>query len=654
MAANPDLHDRVALVTGASRGIGAAIAAALAEAGVAVAINYRQRAEAERVAAAIRQRGGRVVTVRADVSVGDAVAAMVQGVSGELGAIDILVNNAGIAVARTLDELSEQDFDQAIAVNLKSAFLCTQAVLPAMRARRWGRIVNISSGAARGAGIMGPHYNASKAGMEGLTRGYAARLAQEGITVNTVAPSLVETEMMRGRDEVVQRIPLGRMGQPHEIAQAVLMVIGNAYMTGQTVAVNGGTGSCEGGPASRLRELINALAVDAERPANVACPVRSSVMLEPRKEESPPAPSDARGALPSDRHARRIARTVLALGLGVLGLWIAADFLAPLGWAAILAITLWPLYARFVAASRERATPVLAPLVFTVLTGAIVFIPVALVAHQLARQGQAFVTWASQARDSGIPVPAWLAQMPVAADSAQQLWTQNLSDPKAASAWFQSINVDKATEWTSVLGGQLLHRSLMFLFCLVALFVFLRHGYWLSARLLDAADRVFGDPGEHLASKMVDAVRGTFLGTVVVAVVEGLLIGGAYVLAGVPSAALFTLLTVAFAMVPFGAWAAFSAAALTVLFSEGSLWAALAVFGWGATVMLIGDHFGWPALVGKSARLPFLLALVGVFGGLQAFGLIGLFLGPVIMAALMTVWREWLAQADDEEHPAQG
>jgi 3-oxoacyl-[acyl-carrier protein] reductase len=113
-------------------------------------------------------------------------------------------------------------------------------VLPPMRVRKWGRIVNISSGAARGAGIIGVHYNASKAGMEGLSRGYAARLATEGITVNAIAPSLIETDMMRGRDEQVQRIPLGRMGQPAEVAQAVLMVVGNAYMTGQTVAVNGG------------------------------------------------------------------------------------------------------------------------------------------------------------------------------------------------------------------------------------------------------------------------------------------------------------------------------------------------------------------------------------------------------------------------------
>jgi 3-oxoacyl-[acyl-carrier protein] reductase len=113
-------------------------------------------------------------------------------------------------------------------------------VLPAMRARKWGRIVNISSGAARGAGAIGVHYNASKAGMEGLTRGYAARLVKEGITVNAVAPSLIETDMMRGRADLAARIPLGRLGQPDEVAQAVLMVLGNDYMTGQTIMLNGG------------------------------------------------------------------------------------------------------------------------------------------------------------------------------------------------------------------------------------------------------------------------------------------------------------------------------------------------------------------------------------------------------------------------------
>ena len=165
---------------------------------------------------------------------------MVDDVGSALGSIDILINNAGIAIVRGIDDLTEADFDATISVNLKSAFLCTQAVLPAMRAKQWGRIINISSGAARGAGSIGPHYNASKAGMEGLTRGYAARLVKEGITVNAVAPSLIETDMMRGRSDLAARIPLGRLGHSAEVAQAVLMVLGNAYMTGQTIALSGG------------------------------------------------------------------------------------------------------------------------------------------------------------------------------------------------------------------------------------------------------------------------------------------------------------------------------------------------------------------------------------------------------------------------------
>ena len=232
---------KVALVTGAARGIGKAIALALAEAGADVAVNYRAReADALAVADAVRDFGRRTMTVRADVSDSSAVKSMVEAIADELGGVDVLVNNAGVAIRRGLDDLTEADFDRTIAVNLKSAFLCTQAVLPGMRARRWGRIVNISSGAARGAGAVGLHYNASKAGMEGLTRGYSARLANEGITVNAVAPSLIETDMSPGRPEVAARIPLGRLGLPHEVAQVVLMVLANAYMTGQTVQINGG------------------------------------------------------------------------------------------------------------------------------------------------------------------------------------------------------------------------------------------------------------------------------------------------------------------------------------------------------------------------------------------------------------------------------
>ena len=243
MSLSPDLDQRIALVTGASRGIGKAVALMLARAGADVAVNYHERAEEARaVVEAIRALGRRAIAIGADVSSAAAVAAMTQAIAGQLGPVDILVNNAGIGLIRSIDELTEAEFDATLAVNLKSVFLCTQAVLPHMRARRWGRIVNISSGAARGGGGIGVHYNASKAGMEGMTRGYAARLAAEGVTVNAVAPSLIETDMMSARrDEYVKRIPLGRMGTAEEVAQAVLMVVGNPYMTGQTVQLNGGT-----------------------------------------------------------------------------------------------------------------------------------------------------------------------------------------------------------------------------------------------------------------------------------------------------------------------------------------------------------------------------------------------------------------------------
>jgi 3-oxoacyl-[acyl-carrier protein] reductase len=236
-----DLRGHVALVTGASRGIGAAIAGRLAEAGAAVAINYRDNAaKAEVLAQRLAKEDHRVMTVRCDVSVAADVAQMIAKVEAAFGQIDILVNNAGIAMRRTIDELSEEDFDRTIAVNLKSTFLCMKAVLPAMRAKGWGRVINITSGAARSAGTIGPHYNASKAGMEGLTRGYAARLAASGVTVNNVAPSLIETDMMEGQAQLVARIPMGRFGRPEEVAQAVMLLIENPYMTGQTIAMSGG------------------------------------------------------------------------------------------------------------------------------------------------------------------------------------------------------------------------------------------------------------------------------------------------------------------------------------------------------------------------------------------------------------------------------
>ena len=239
MAFGVDLSGRVALVTGGSRGIGRAIALALAQCGAAVAVNFRTRAdEADAVVARIRAASGRAIAIRADVSLGADVSALAERAARDLGPIDILINNAGIAIA----DAGEETFDRTLATNLKSAYLCTEAVLPGMRARGWGRIVNISSVAARGAGAVGVAYNASKAGLEGLTRGYAARVAKDGVTVNAVAPGPTDTEMggPLKAGGIVARIPIGRMGRAEDVAEATVLVVANAFITGQTIAVNGG------------------------------------------------------------------------------------------------------------------------------------------------------------------------------------------------------------------------------------------------------------------------------------------------------------------------------------------------------------------------------------------------------------------------------
>lgn len=237
-----DITGRVALVTGGSRGLGRAICAALAGVGADVAVNYATRADdAEETRARIEAAGRRALVVQADVSQAAQVAAMVREVEAALGSVDILVNNAGIARPKKIEEITEADWDASIDVNLKSAFLCTQEVLPGMRGRRWGRIINISSLAAQVGGFVGPHYSASKAGMLGLTHAYATALVKEGITVNAVAPALIETEMVLGNPNLrPELVPIGRFGTPEEHADVVVTLARNGYVTGQTLNVNGG------------------------------------------------------------------------------------------------------------------------------------------------------------------------------------------------------------------------------------------------------------------------------------------------------------------------------------------------------------------------------------------------------------------------------
>jgi 3-oxoacyl-[acyl-carrier protein] reductase len=237
-----ELNGRTALVTGASRGIGRAIARALAQAGVDVAVNYwSHESGAREVCAEISASGRRCVAVQGDVARATDVARLLESVHRELGPITILVNNAGIGQARTIEEVTEQDWAEMLGANLTSAFLVTQATLPDMRAARWGRIISLSSAAAQVGGVVGPHYAASKAGILGLTHYYAAHLAGEGITANAIAPGPISTDMAVALSQLTPAsVPVGRFGTVEEVAEVAVMLARNGYVTGQTVNVNGG------------------------------------------------------------------------------------------------------------------------------------------------------------------------------------------------------------------------------------------------------------------------------------------------------------------------------------------------------------------------------------------------------------------------------
>jgi len=236
------ISGKVALVTGGGRGIGRAISLALARAGCDVAVSYKERQnDAEAVAAEVRKAGRRSASFRTDVSSGSEVTALANAVGDQLGPVEILVNNAGALRMQKIEEIREEDWNEMIAVNLTSCFLMTQAVLPGMRTRRWGRILNLSSVAGQAGSVFGLHYAAAKAGMIGLTRSYARLLAKEGITVNVIAPALIATEMVTANPAVKpDLIPMGRFGEIEEVADVAVMLAGNGFITGQTIGVNGG------------------------------------------------------------------------------------------------------------------------------------------------------------------------------------------------------------------------------------------------------------------------------------------------------------------------------------------------------------------------------------------------------------------------------
>ncbi|WP_373319784.1 AI-2E family transporter [Methylobacterium adhaesivum] len=352
----------------------------------------------------------------------------------------------------------------------------------------------------------------------------------------------------------------------------------------------------------------------------------------PRAIDAPPP-----GALTP--RAQGAARVLLVLALAALGLWVLHPLLPALAWAVILAIALGPLYAR-----AERRWPpgrhnLVLPILFTLAVALVFILPLLVLGIQAAREAHDVMALARTAEETGLPVPEVLSHVPFGAQ-ASAWWAANLSHPRAGADLLHHLDNSTAIGLSRSLGAQIVRRVVLFGFSLVALFFLFRDGKAVADQVLTAIVRLFGPRGERVARQMVASVHGTVDGLVLVGLGEGVLLGIVYFFAGVPHPVLLGALTAVAAMIPFGAPLVFGAAAL-VLLAAGSVVPAVVVVVAGFVVTFVADHFVRPALIGGTTQLPFLWVLLGILGGVETFGLLGLFLGPAVMAALILLWREF-------------
>jgi len=339
---------------------------------------------------------------------------------------------------------------------------------------------------------------------------------------------------------------------------------------------------------------------------------------------------------------QRRALLALQLALAVLALWVLREFIPAVVWACVIAIALWPLRRRMEKIRWLHARGLLSAAILTLAVGLLFVLPLILTAAQALHEVHVLSDWYRQIQDHGIAMPEPLNELPWIGPPLADWWQTNLATPLSASPAAQAMHGGSLFEATRNLGMRTLHATVRFGFMLLTLFFIFQAGPRFSERLLNGAQRAFGAGGAQLALRMVASVRGTVTGLVAVGIGEGALLGLAYWITGLPHAALLGMLTAIAAMVPFCAPIPLILAAFW-LFVHGSEVAALCLLVFGAIVVFSAEHFVRPVLIGNSTRLPFLLALFGILGGAETFGLLGLFVGPAIMTVLMLFWVEWTA-----------
>jgi predicted PurR-regulated permease PerM len=341
---------------------------------------------------------------------------------------------------------------------------------------------------------------------------------------------------------------------------------------------------------------------------------------------------------------------VLAAGFVLIGLWLLHDFLPALAWAAVLSIALWPAYCRLM-----RVFPrgrIVVPLLLTLAVGIAVIAPLVLLGIAIAHESHVIVDLIAHARRSGIDVPSWVPQLPVIGNAVAEWWRANLTDPAMAEALFGRLNPRMVAESAREYGGEVIRRIVLLLFTLLTLFFLFRDGDRLTEQLRRLSDRVIGRRGEQIGGHMIAAVHGTVNGLVLVGLGEGIVLGIVYFAVDLPYAASIGAVTGVLAVIPFGAPVVYTLAALYMV-GVGNTIAGVIIFAAGTIVVFVADHAIRPVLIGGATRLPFLWVLLGLLGGLETVGFIGLFLGPAIMAALIALWREWTDSPASEPEAAR-
>jgi predicted PurR-regulated permease PerM len=346
--------------------------------------------------------------------------------------------------------------------------------------------------------------------------------------------------------------------------------------------------------------------------------------------------------VPDTSGAQKVARYVLIAVLVALGVWMLRRFLPALCWAVVLAIATSTLYDWWLQRFRGKRRDVWAAATFTTLVGVVLVVPLIYAAALALSEAISLARSFIESAHNGPPVlPGWLAQIPGLDDWFQSAWDDAFSGAGATSALTHARPT--LIQWTRLVGVQLERRTVTLVFTLLTLFfVYLRRNQ-LREDVLRATHRLFGREVERLLNRAVVAIQATVDGIVLVAVAEGALMGAVYALAGVHHPVLLGTVTGIFAMIPFAAPVVFGLIAV-VLAVEGFVAAAVSVAIAGMIVLFAADHFVRPAIIGGAARLPFLWVLLGILGGIESFGLLGIFLGPALMAALVALWRGWVAE----------